>query len=61
MEAASDPEIAALLGAQQDLFTNPTSEYYVDNPIAVTIAGSRHARLAFPFRSAELREIFGVV
>jgi hypothetical protein len=29
----------AYIGAQQDLFTNPTSEYYVDNPIAVTIAG----------------------
>jgi hypothetical protein len=30
---------AAYLGCQQDLFTNPLSEYYVDNPIAVTIAG----------------------
>jgi hypothetical protein len=29
----------AYIGAQQSLFTDPASEYYVDNPIAVTIAG----------------------
>merc|ERR1712046_542824 len=27
------------IGAQQDLFTNPESEYYVDNPVAVSISG----------------------
>jgi hypothetical protein len=29
----------AHVGLQQDLFTNPASMYYVDNPMAVTIAG----------------------
>jgi hypothetical protein len=31
---------AAFMGCQQELFTNPTSEYYVDNPMAVGIAGA---------------------